>query len=315
MPMGQNNTNSDNNENSMNSGKDFDFISALLDNELTGAEREKILAQLESDNDLYNRHGFEKAVKTEISRRVTRIETPQYVFQNIQTSINTYSEKVASIHKQRNQPGRAAETAQYINSHNTNQNAAKSRQRNYFYLFGSVGVALLLLFFSVNFFFSGDDIPDNVNLVELSRGVYSKVNNGEIKIQYATNSAQDLEKFFSDKMDYEVFVPDVKDAVLIGGVYNEMNGKKAAHFIHKKGDTLIYTMQICKKHIMDENNKDIMLTGDMRENIREGKNWLHCPKKQGGNENIILWQKDDAISSSVSKMGADQIHAVLTNYK
>lgn len=311
--MGQNNTNSDINENSMNSGKDFDFISALLDNELTDAEREKILAQLESNNDLRNRHIFEGAVKTEVSRRVTRIETPQYVLQNIQTSINTYSEKVSTLHSQRNKIGITSETAQFVNS----QNISKNRQRNYFYLFGSVGVAMLLLFFSLNFFFAGNDIPDNVNLVELSRGVYSKVNNGEVKIQYATNNAQELEKFFNEKMDYKVFVPDVKDAVLIGGVYNEMNGKKAAHFIHKKGDTLIYTMQICKRHIMDENNNEngIMVTGDMKENIKEGKNWLHCPKKQGGNENIILWQKDDAISSSVSKMGPDQIHAVLTNYK
>jgi predicted transcriptional regulator len=314
--MGQNNTNSDINENSMNSGKDFDFISALLDNELTDAEREKILAQLENDNDLHNRHIFEGAVKTEINKRITRIETPQYVFQNIQTSINTYSEKISSLHSQRNRIGITSETSQYVNSQNASQNISKNRQRNYFYLFGSVGVALLLLFFSLNFFFAGNDIPDNVNLVELSRVTYEKVEDGEIKIQYATNNAKELEKFFNEKMDYKVFVPDVKDAVLIGGVYNEMNGKKAAHFIHKKGDTLIYTMQICKKHIMDENGTDgIMVAGDMKENLRNGKNWLHCPKKQGGNENVILWQKDDAISSSVSKMGPDQIHAVLTNYK
>ncbi len=304
--MGQNNTNSDNSENSMNSGREYDLISALIDNELTDSEREVILQQLASDTDIKNRHSFEKAVKSEIKSRVTRIETPQYVYQNIQTSINTYTDNISAEYSRRYPAGTVVSSSI--------RKEKKGNPRNYFYLFGSVA-AIMLIFFLFTNFFNAESIPDNVNLVEISRGVYEKVQSGDIKIQYATSNAQELEKWFDEKMDYEVFVPDVKDAMLIGGVYNEMGGKKAAHFIHKKGDTIIYTLQLCKKDILDDNNKEIMLAGDMKENVKVGKNWLHCPKKQGGKENIILWHKDDAISSSVSKMDADQIHAVLTNYK
>lgn len=308
--MGQNNTNSEKNDSSLNSHDMKELISALLDNEISEAEKEKIHSLLESENDFKNRYEVEKAVKMEVKKRVTRIETPQYVYQNIQTSINSYTEKISAIHADRNTDGISGQPS-YVNAQKTSVN----RPRNYMYLFGSVAVVLILFFFATNYIFTGEEIPDDVNLVELSRGVFEKVETGDVKIQYATNDAKELEKFFDEKLNYKVFVPDVKDAVLIGGVYNVMNGKRAAHFIHKKGDTLIYTLQVCKKDILDDANKELMLTGDMKENVMEGKNWLHCPKRFGGRENIILWHKDDAISSSVSKMEPDQIHAVLTNFK
>jgi hypothetical protein len=307
--MGQNNTNSDKNDGSLNSHEMNELISALLDNEITDVEKEKIFALIESENDFKNRFEFENAVKAEIKKRVTRIETPQYVYQSIQTSINSYTEKISELHADKNRNGNFDQPVPA-------QRVASNRPRNFMYLFGSVAAALLLIFFSTNYIFTtNEDIPHDVNLVELSRDVFEKVETGDIKIQYATSDAKELERFFDEKLNYKVFVPDVKDAVLLGGVYNVMNGKKAAHFIHKKGDMIIYTLQLCKKDVLDDGNKDLMLTGDMKENVKEGKNWLHCPKKFGGNENIILWHKDDAISSSVSKMDPDQIHAVLTNYK
>ena len=312
--MGQNNTNSDKNDSSLNSLDMKELISALLDNEISEAEKEKIHSLLESENDFKNRYEVEKAVKMEVKKRVTRIETPQYVYKNIQTSINSYTETISAIHADRNTGG-ISEEPSYEPSYVNVQKPASNRSRNYMYLFGSVAVVLILFFFATNYIFTGEEIPDDVNLVELSRDVFEKVETGDVKIEYATSNAKELEKFFDEKLNYKVFVPDVKDAVLIGGVYNVMNGKRAAHFIHKKGDTIIYTLQVCKKDILDEGNKELMLTGDMKDNVREGKNWLHCPKKFGGNENIILWHKDDAISSSVSKMDPDQIHAVLTNYK
>lgn len=309
--MGQNNTNSDKNDGSLNSYEMKELISALLDNEISEDEKQKIQSLLDSDVDYKNRLEIEKAVKMEIKKRVTRIETPQYVYKNIQTSINTYSEKISDIHAQRN-PAGVSDQPVYTDR----QKPSSNRSRDFMYMFGSIGVALILLFFSINYLFtSGEDIPDDVNLVELSRGVFEKVEAGDIKIQYATNNAEELEKFFDEKLNYKVFVPDVKDAVLLGGVYNVINGRKAAHFIHKKGDTIIYTLQVCKKDVLDKGNKDIMLTSDMKENVMEGKNWLYCPKRFGGKENIILWHKDDALSSSVSKMDPDQIHAVLTNFK
>jgi hypothetical protein len=307
--MGQNNTNSDKNDSSLNSHDMKELISALLDDQISEADKEKIHTLLESENDYKNRYEVEKSVKMEVKKRVTRIETPQYVYQNIQTSINSYTERISAIHADRNSE-ETFEQPYYANT----QKPASNRSRNYMYMFGSVAVVLILFFFATNYIFT-EEIPDDVNLVELSRGVFEKVETGDVKIEYATNDAKELEKFFDEKLNYKVFVPDVKDAVLIGGVYNVMNGKRAAHFIHKKGDTIIYTLQVCKKDILDEGNKDLMLTGDMKDNVKEGKNWLHCPKRFGGNENIILWHKDDAISSTVSKMDPDQIHAVLTNYK
>ena len=308
--MGQNYTNSEKNDGSLNSYDMKELISALLDGDISDADKERIQSLLDSDSDFKNRYEAEKALKTEIKQRVTRIETPQYVYQNIQTSINSYSEQISDMHARKNQPTTSAQPAGA-----DPRKVSTGRSRNYMYLFGSVAAALILIFFSVNYVFKGEDVPHDVNLVEMSRDVYEKIEAGDIKVQYATNDARELEKFFDEKLNYKVFVPDVKDAVLLGGVYNVINGKKTAHFIHKKGDMIIYTMQLCKKDILDDANKDLMLTEDMKENVMEGKNWLHCPKKFGGKENIILWHKDDALSSSVSKMDPDQIHAVLTNFK
>ena len=42
-------------------------------------------------------------------------------------------------------------------------------------------------------------------------------------------------------VDFKVFIPDVKDAELIGGVCNEVNGEMLVHLVPKWKHNYLYT--------------------------------------------------------------------------
>ena len=97
--------------------------------------------------------------------------------------------------------------------------------------------------FFVYSYYLNNAVPKDKNFIEISRNIFDKVDAGEVKLQYATNNPVELANFFKDKVDFNVFIPDIKDAELVGGVYNEINGQKLVHFVHKCGNKLIYTME------------------------------------------------------------------------
>ncbi len=113
-------------------------------------------------------------------------------------------------------------------------------------------------------------------------------------------------------LDFKVFVPDVKDAILIGGVCNEINGEKVAHIIHKKGNIYIYTLQASKKDVMTNKDK-IILCDKFKETVNEGTNWFPCSKDQ--KRTVVIWFKDNVICASVAQMEPQEIVSTLTNYK
>lgn len=276
-------------------------ITAYIDGNLSKDELIEFEKILKSDIDIYNRYQMELSVKNLLKSRIKKQETPQYVYQNIESAINKEFES------------KLAKAKQSTALKDIKVSKPQLNQRKYFYYFASAFAVLLILFVAINFNKTEINVPPDKDMVEQSIQIFDKINAGDIQIQFKTNNATDLEKFFKEKCDYEVFVPDVKDATLLGGVYNEMNGLKAVHFVHQKNNQLIYTLQLNKKDVVDKENPGIMLAGPLKEEILEGKNWFPCIKKHP--DNVMIWQKDDVVCTSVSKLNNDEIHTTLTNFK
>ncbi|HRE41785.1 MAG TPA: hypothetical protein PLG90_10675 [Ignavibacteria bacterium] len=276
-------------------------ITAYIDGNLTPEESKEFELIIQTDNDIYNRYQMELAVKSLLKSKIKNRETPQYIYQNIHNAVNEeFESKLKKV-----QPVSSLK--------NLNVSRPQLNQKKYFYFFASTFAVLIILFIAINFNKTDVNIPPDKDMVERSIQIFDQINAGDIQIQFKTNNASDLEKFFKEKCDYEVFVPDVKDATLLGGVYNEMNGLKAVHFVHQIDNQLIYTLQLKKKDVVDKENPGIMLAGPLKDEILEGKNWFPCIKKHP--DNVMIWQKDDVVCTSVSKLNNDVIHTTLTNFK
>jgi hypothetical protein len=303
--MAVNNTNKG--EGSQDGSLNFDYtlLTAYIDNELSPEQKAEVEKAIAQNEDIRIRYELEKRTKNLLAERLKRIETPQYLYKSVYDAIDDYSARVATTAQQ---PSISA-------PHYTTAQNKRSSSKKYIYAFGSLFVVLFLAFIAVNFVFNRDAVSSDKDMVALSHDIFGKVAKGEVKIEYPTSDPKALENFFKDKADFKVFVPNVRNASLMGGVYSEVNGMKVVHFIHKKDTVVIYTFQTSLKNVMDDGNDKVMLTGDFKDRVRKGDNWFPCGKKKDRNESGVVWFKDGVICCSVAYMNPQDIRAELTNFK
>lgn len=286
----------------------LELLTDYVGNRLSGEELNQVESLINSNPDYKARYILEKSTVELFTNRLKNIETPLYVFQNINKGIDEYISSKSSTQSVATSPQYSIPQVSIQNK--INLNSAPSRK--YYYAAGTMAVILIAFF--VYSYYLNNAVPKDKDFIEISRNIFDKVDAGEIKLQYATNNPLELANFFKDKVDFKVFVPDVKDADLVGGVYNEINGQKLVHFVHKcrnDGNKLIYTMQGCMKNVMK--NDQLILPEHHKVDIEKGQNWSACAPVNG--DNIVVWYRDDVVCSSVSKIGPQQIASVLTSFK
>lgn len=286
----------------------YELLTAYIDNELRDSkEIQEIEAGIKKDPDLHNRYLFEKLTKQRLRSSKNNSGAPQYLRQNVENDIANYM-KLASAKHERT----VNQTSVSLNPKKHKYDDPKSNLKRYFMLGTAVFVLLIISAFAINFFIKKSPALASNDLVAVSRNVFDKVISGEIPLQIKSNDARILADSMNKYLDFEVFVPDVKDAELVGGTCNEINGEKLAHIIHKKDNIFIYTLQGNKDHVMKEGSK-IVLCPDFMENVSKGINWFACLKDE--NAVAVIWYKNGVICSSVAKMESKAIADLLTNYK
>ena len=281
-----------------------ELITAYIDNEIAGDEKELVQESISNNHKQKLKYEFERLTKDEFRNRVKKIETPQYLYENIYNRIDEYCESVNSKNN----------TSQKISSPSDSKElyrrTAQSIPTKYVYAFAGVFVLLIFFFIILNIYYGGDISSDN-NFVAISRTIYDDIESGKMEIEYTTNNAQELENILENRTGYDVFIPDVKSAELVGGVCNEMNGQQIVHFIYKKNNYVIYTLQASRPELFKGDK--LVLSEDYKKKINDGSNWFPCMKNDI--RHAVIWYNDDVICSSVSKIPTNEIHATLTNFK
>ena len=294
----------DNSGSNADNNLDFELISAYIDNEIKDEKEAKRIKELiDTDTNYYNRYIFEKLTKENFSKKLPRIETPVYIYKNIGTAIDQYISNATAP---------KVSSPSQLNSYSQQLKTQKSNlKRNLIYSSFAFILLIAAAFLFNSILKKNPELREN-DLVSVSRSIFDKVESGQVKVQYLSNDAKALSDSMNKNLDFKVFIPDVKDAILIGGACNEINGQKVAHIIHKKGDTLIYTLQANLKDVMV--NKDrIILCDEFKKNITEGKNWFPCQKDK--NRSAVMWVKGNVVCSTVAQMDYQDIAVILTNYK
>ena len=286
-----------NNGDKNNPDMKYELITSYLDNEIKDESiRLKIENLIQTDPDFRIRYISEKLTKEKLQSSIKRSDTPLYVLQNIGKGIDDI------IRKAGNKTLITSSVAPEKFS------GDKSYYRRYF-LYGSlVFVFLIALAFIFNSFFSSN----TEELVAVSRNIFEEVESGNVKIKYECKNAKELEEQMNKDVDFKVYVPVLKDAELIGGVCNEINGEKLAHFVYKKNNYLIYTMQGCKEHILN-NIEKMVLNEEIRTGILNGKNWMICTKDK--DKTAVIWYSEGVICSSVAHLEPQVLTSTLKDIK
>jgi hypothetical protein len=293
---------------------EYELITEFIDNEISDPElREKIHLKINSDPDYFNRYNFELLTKKSFSTKSTRIETPHYLYQNIHNGIDDYIQKAGHKVNQNFIP--SSEISKIAISKNSSPLRYRSNYKKYIPIYVIAFFILMgTAFFINNYIESSPDVKEN-DLVAIARNIFEKVEKGELKIQYSTKNADELKDSMEKNLDFNVFVPDVLDAELIGGVCNEINGQKLAHIIHKKDGIIIYTLQAEKNKVMNNNDSEnhVTLNANFKTEVENGKNWFPCNKDKS--KTVVIWYRGNVICSSVSEMDSQEISTALTSYR
>ena len=293
--------NSGKNETGKDSESKYEFITAFIDDEIKDPQEKKKAEELiNSNSDYYNHYVYEKFIKEKLKKSIPQIDTPVYLYKNIGEQIDQYIKK-STLQKQ-------IIPAQMSNSFDNHKSNLK---RNL--LYGTFAFAALILFslFLNSYLQKNPDLQEN-DLVSVSRNIYDKVINGKSDLHFKSGNPKQLSDTMNKYLNFQVFIPDVKDATLIGGDCEEINGEMIAHLVHKKGNVIIYTLQANKNEILNNLDK-IILQDNFKENIKSGKNWFPCSKEP--HKTAVIWFKDNVICSSVADMEPKDIAFVLSNYK
>lgn len=302
-PNNPENNSSDTSGNNDDKNSKYELITPHIDNELSDqSEKEEIKKLIETDNNFHNRYVFEKLTKENLRDRFKKIETPVYLYKNIGQGIDDYISKASLKNNNSNQ----YITEKFIREENIQRS---NLRRNL--IAGSVAFLVLIAaaFLLNNILKQNPDLREN-DLVAVSRNIFDKVQNGQVSLKYNSSNSKELADSMNKYLDFKVYIPDLKEAVLIGGVCNEINGQKLAHFIFKKGNIIIYTLQASKEDVMKNNDK-IILCDQFKDNVKQGKNWIHCSKES--HKTVVVWYKDNVICSSVADMDYDDISKTLSN--
>ncbi|MCY7363509.1 MAG: hypothetical protein LH629_15790 [Ignavibacteria bacterium] len=289
-----------------NTESNYELISAYIDNEIYDTDlNSKIKNLIVNDLNYHNRYIFEKLTKECLQTRIKTIETPVYLYKSIGQKID---ESLRKIKKES-----SVISDQITSEIYTKQlHSEKSNLKRYLIYGGYTLIVLIALSFVLNNFLKTNPEFRENDLVSVSRNIFDKVEKGQITPKFKTNSTKELEDSMNKYVDFKVFIPNVKDAEIIGGVCNELYGVKLAHFIHKKGNLIIYTLQADKNQVMDS-KENIIICQEFKENIINGKNWFVCIKDD--KNTAVIWVKDNVICSSVAHMDNEDISAILTNFK
>lgn len=284
-----------NNGDKNNPDMNYELITSYLDNEIKDDNvRRNIENLIETNPDFRIRYILEKLTKEKLQKSIKRSVTPLYVMQNIGKGIDDIIRKAGN------------KTLITSTQDPEKFTGDRSYYKRYF-LYGSVVfVFLIALAFLFNSFFSSN----TEELVAASRNVFEDVESGNVKIKYECKNAKELEDQMNKEVDFKVYVPVLKDAELIGGVCNEINGEKLAHFVYKKNNYLIYTMQGCKEHILN-NIEKMVLNEEIRSGILSGKNWMTCTKDK--DKTAVIWYSEGVICSSVAHLEPQVLTSTLKN--
>ena len=118
----------------------------------------------------------------------------------------------------------------------------------------------------------GKNVYADNDFVAISRNIFEKLEEGKMKMDLATNDASALEIFLENETGYDVYVPDVKNAVLIGGVINEFQGQKIIYFVHRKNNKVICTLEANRTELFKEDR--LFLPENHKKSILKSVTWF-----------------------------------------
>jgi anti-sigma factor (TIGR02949 family) len=135
---------------------------------------------------------------------------------------------------------------------------------------------------------------------------YSNYLQGGVKLQLVSSSHSEVRHFFKDKVAHEVYVPEVANSELIGGVLCEHGGVRFLNLVYKAGNKVIYLYMGCSKEMKASGKVGLCAAA---ESDLQKTGWYFDTTHT--NCNVVVWKEGDNVCSAVGDMKKEELLALL----
>jgi len=149
-------------------------------------------------------------------------------------------------------------------------------------------------------------VSTTADMVDQAVEHYSNYLQGGVKLQLVSSNHDEVRNFFKDKVTYEVYVPSVGHAELVGGVLCEHGGVKFLNLVYKIGDKVVYFYMACSKEMKASGKVGLCAKA---ESELQKTGWYFDTTRT--NCRVAVWKKGDRVCSAVADMKQEELLALL----
>lgn len=140
---------------------------------------------------------------------------------------------------------------------------------------------------------------------------FHKILSGDVKPQFSSSNAAEIEKYVMDKSHFDAYVPQIDNYQLTGVVCNEYNGQELAHLIYTNGhDDIIYIYQTPVTAVQ---KKNLDLPEDVQNEIVKAKFYM-CDEVDDNNCTMTLWFKENVVCASMTTMPKTEMYTTFARF-
>jgi hypothetical protein len=246
----------------------LELITALVDNEIETNEKAKEIKLIIKNSQKLNlEYQLQNFVKSTIKSCVPKVEPPEYLKQEIVTSL------IKEIEITNKKKENRSHIFQWV-------------------LRPAFVFSVILSVIAVIFYFSQNKIYENIafqqkgksNMVNQALHNFQSIMEGSLLAQISPVNVEELKTFFRNRgMNYDV--PSAKDWYLSGAAVSEISGKKFAHNIYRNASGKIaYLFQANEDFLIKQ--KIFNLSDDLIKLVNGGK----CYKYNDQNKSVMVWK-------------------------
>lgn len=278
----------------MNCAEIKEYLSVFVDGELEASKRTEFAAHLSLCSSCRNELELERMMKRIVQSRLPSQKAPAHLRRRILQQL-----KAEAVKAERESRGIQSILDLMISS------LARPVVRPVLAIGTIAFVALVALMFL------GRHGPTQLeaqpsDLVETVVAHYSSYLNGSLKLQLVSSDREELREYFKDKVSFEVYIPKMGEARLLGGVLCEHAGAKFLNFVYTVGERVVLFSLACGKEV--EANEKISLSEKARSDLNQsGWHFDTTPARW----TIAVWKQKNDLRSVVSDMNKEDLLALL----
>jgi anti-sigma factor (TIGR02949 family) len=139
---------------------------------------------------------------------------------------------------------------------------------------------------------------------------YSHYLQGDVHLQLVSSNRDEVRNFFKDKVAYDVYVPNVEHAELVGGVLCEHGGVKFLNLVYRTGGKVVYLYTGCSKEMKASGKVGLCAKA---ERDLQNTGWYFDTTHT--NCSVAVWKEGDRVCSAVADMKQGELLALLKEEK